>query len=335
MKAQRIILFLFFLVPISASLTLAETVVLKSGLKVEGKIVEQTKDKLKLDLDGAQVTYYSDELATVDGQPFELLNHSGSQVTPAVPDDQNMPAGSEGISYKVNRISSPPGPATGEGIVKAELAFSGRLVSKSMDLTIEVTRAFDDTGRNLRSEAGVPNREQLKRRTPDASGQVTVEAELKAPAREATTIQELAGEAILYLPDQDPAAIFRVNGIMQHLGQPVEVPGQKTVIFVNNKAPQNPMPSSPSVGSAFGGTSSGSVLTVDLTDPDAKVVALGFFSSAGKKLKPGRWSGTSHQQVFSFKSPLPTDTSMAVYLMTDGALKRVPFVLTDVRLPRS
>src|SRR3989338_50680 len=46
----------------------AETIVLKSGMTVEGKIVERVKDKVRVDLQGTSTTYYFDEIDTIDGE---------------------------------------------------------------------------------------------------------------------------------------------------------------------------------------------------------------------------------------------------------------------------
>jgi hypothetical protein len=46
----------------------AETVVLKSGKTVEGKILEKTDKYIKLDLYGVNLIYFFDEIATIDGK---------------------------------------------------------------------------------------------------------------------------------------------------------------------------------------------------------------------------------------------------------------------------
>lgn len=51
---------------------LAETVVLKSGKTVEGKITETTDKYIKVDFQGVGITYYLDEIASIDGQAVVL-----------------------------------------------------------------------------------------------------------------------------------------------------------------------------------------------------------------------------------------------------------------------
>jgi tetratricopeptide (TPR) repeat protein len=48
-------------------LTLAETIVLKSGKTVEGKLIEKTDKYIKIDFQGVPLTYFSDEIQSVDG----------------------------------------------------------------------------------------------------------------------------------------------------------------------------------------------------------------------------------------------------------------------------
>jgi len=57
------------------SLVMASELVLKDGRVVDGKIIEQTPKYIKLDIDGGlgKMTYYSDEIDTVDGQKFQTL----------------------------------------------------------------------------------------------------------------------------------------------------------------------------------------------------------------------------------------------------------------------
>jgi tetratricopeptide (TPR) repeat protein len=50
----------------------AETIVLKTGKKVEGKIVEKTDKYVKLDFHGAILHYYLEDIDTIDGQPLKI-----------------------------------------------------------------------------------------------------------------------------------------------------------------------------------------------------------------------------------------------------------------------
>jgi hypothetical protein len=78
MKKKKLIIFvlvtcLYF--PIS---TFAETIGLKSGKTVEGKIIEKNDEYIKIDFQGVSLTYYNDEIESIDGQS---LSASGSLST--------------------------------------------------------------------------------------------------------------------------------------------------------------------------------------------------------------------------------------------------------------
>ena len=51
----------------SFSSVFAETIVLKSGKTVEGKIIEKTNKYIKIESEGMALTYYADEIKSVDG----------------------------------------------------------------------------------------------------------------------------------------------------------------------------------------------------------------------------------------------------------------------------
>ena len=60
-----LILVVLFILPPFAS---AETVVLKSGKTVEGKLIEKTDKYIKMDFQGVPLTYFLDEIESIDGK---------------------------------------------------------------------------------------------------------------------------------------------------------------------------------------------------------------------------------------------------------------------------
>ena len=76
----RTFIIIFCLIP---SLVLASEIVLKSGQKLEGKIIEQTDKYIKLDTGlGIALTYYADEIDAIDGNKFQPLTHSDLRPVP-------------------------------------------------------------------------------------------------------------------------------------------------------------------------------------------------------------------------------------------------------------
>ncbi|MDD5077906.1 MAG: hypothetical protein PHQ84_02775, partial [Candidatus Omnitrophica bacterium] len=44
----------------------SETIILKSGQRVEGKITEETDKYVKIDFEGVELTFYNDEIFSID-----------------------------------------------------------------------------------------------------------------------------------------------------------------------------------------------------------------------------------------------------------------------------
>ncbi len=57
---------ILFLLIMNLPLVFAETIVLKSGKQIEGKIIEKTDQYLKIEIEGIPVTYWLDEIERVD-----------------------------------------------------------------------------------------------------------------------------------------------------------------------------------------------------------------------------------------------------------------------------
>ncbi len=66
-------LILFFLIAFIPCIAFAETIVLKSGRIVEGDVVQKTDKYIKIGLDGLKITYYMDEIKSIDGVKVEQL----------------------------------------------------------------------------------------------------------------------------------------------------------------------------------------------------------------------------------------------------------------------
>ena len=66
---------LFFL-----GLGFSQTIILKSGQKVEGTIVEQTDKYVKLEFQGVQLVYYNDEITSIDQASPASVNAITTQV---------------------------------------------------------------------------------------------------------------------------------------------------------------------------------------------------------------------------------------------------------------
>ncbi len=122
MSLWKIVFRLFvLLIVFTPSLVIADEVVLKSGQKLEGKITEQSNKYVKIDTGiGMAVTYYMDEIDSVDGQkiqvpePVKSLNKPIPKNTeislPAEKPVQTLPEPNEGDIQDKGPILSDPKP---------------------------------------------------------------------------------------------------------------------------------------------------------------------------------------------------------------------------------
>lgn len=60
------------------NIAFAETISLKSGKKIEGKVIEKTDKYIKLDFYGTPITYFIDEIESIDGQKIVHKEHSSN-----------------------------------------------------------------------------------------------------------------------------------------------------------------------------------------------------------------------------------------------------------------
>jgi hypothetical protein len=86
----------------------SETVVLKSGKTIEGKIAEKTAECIKIDIYGVPVTYYLDEIESIDGEklvasPSKEIVHS-KEVLSSREDTAN--ASKKCFLWEVNLVNS-------------------------------------------------------------------------------------------------------------------------------------------------------------------------------------------------------------------------------------
>jgi len=68
MKKNGLVILLVVLCTSFSTLVFAETIVLKSGSTLEGKIIEKTDKYIKIDFQGVVLTYASDEIERIDGE---------------------------------------------------------------------------------------------------------------------------------------------------------------------------------------------------------------------------------------------------------------------------
>jgi len=73
---KRILTILLVIVLCLPILSSADTIVLKSGQKIEGKIIEKTDKHIKIDFQGVPVTYFIDEIERIDSPSVTPIQNS-------------------------------------------------------------------------------------------------------------------------------------------------------------------------------------------------------------------------------------------------------------------
>jgi hypothetical protein len=119
MKKKILILGVVFL--FAAVNACADTVTLKSGKQVTGKIIEQTSDSVKIDLEGVEITYFLDELEAINGQKITASSAASSDIsTQASPEKET--SGGLAVPLSTPEVSQAPAAAKTKENPKA---FSG------------------------------------------------------------------------------------------------------------------------------------------------------------------------------------------------------------------
>jgi len=92
MQKKILILLLALCFPISV---FAETIELKSGKTVEGKIIEKTDKYIKVDFMGVPITYYFNEIDTINGEraTLPIPNQEANKPAVALTQNSNLNAG--------------------------------------------------------------------------------------------------------------------------------------------------------------------------------------------------------------------------------------------------
>ncbi|MDA8084977.1 MAG: hypothetical protein M0024_15065 [Nitrospiraceae bacterium] len=239
-----------------------------------------------------------------------------------------------------------------------KLRAMGDIIADAKGLKIDVTKALDDTGRDLLKKDGQKCEEFTK---PDENNtsQADIELKLKNPARKAAVVREVAGEISVFMPKRDPNATATVKAFVTHTGKPIEEKALKAAgvglsvmtkkQFDEFKEQQKKEVKSKegemvrefgeamtkALQSLFGGfmeIGENSII-LDVTDPGNKVVSIEFSDATGKALRSGSSMKTGDIRVFEFNEPVPQDAQLTIYLATPKSMVKMPFSITDIALP--
>ena len=77
-------------------------------------------------------------------------------------------------------------------------------------------------------------------------------------------------------------------------------------------------------------------LAFSVKDPQSKLISIEFEDASGKKIERGGKTtigGDPRTIIIGFKEKLPATARIKLYILTPGAMTRMPFTLTNVQLP--
>ncbi len=104
-KALFLLAIFFFIAPN----LFADTITLKSGKQIDAKILERTNERVKVEIAGVPITYFLDEIDSINGEKVSLSSQNESTPEPAkeiIPTTSQEPAQESPSSPEVQSIVS-------------------------------------------------------------------------------------------------------------------------------------------------------------------------------------------------------------------------------------
>lgn len=268
------------------------------------------------------------------------------------------PAFAGDISVSVTEVRDSR--TTGQFFAGLELKLKviGDTLADAKGVKLSVTRATDDTGRDLLKRED-DTRKDFAKPDENRTGQAEIEVKLKNPSRKAAVVKELAGEVSIFSPGKDPQSIASIPAFMTQAGKKINNKAIKnarvdlTVMTKKEfdefkeqqkkevKAKEGEMVKefgeamAKALGSIFGSMmeiSENSVI-LNIIDPDSKVIDLEFTDAAGAAMRSGSTMRTGDIRVFEFEKPMPKDAKLTIFLQTPKSMTRISFKIADIALP--
>jgi len=214
-----------------------------------------------------------------------------------------------------------------------ELKFLGDDIEGVKGFRCTVTKAVDDTGRDLVKEE--KKTKEFSDFNADNPARTKVSVKLNNPSRKAATVKEISGEIEMFMPDNDPASIVTITNPKITLSHPSLTAAQIKISILSKEQMNKEM------GEAFvDGIVSGESLDSDenkvkayIKDPQSKLVKIEFLGSSGKVIRP-KWTTTfNNVRSYYFSESLPKGMPIRVYVATPKSLIKVPFMFRDLALP--
>ena len=239
--------------------------------------------------------------------------------------------------------------------LEIELKLMGDDIDGAKGLRCKVSKAIDDTGRNLINEEKDENDfSDIDNDNPNRA-QVTIQ--LKNPSRKAATVKDISGEIEIFKPDNDPTSMIIVTNLAGRpkisVSHPSLTTAQIQMIVLSKEqydkdAKAEEKASEPNVGmeqmgeeigktfaGMFGGIAGGSKNSVimRIKDPQAKLINVEFLDASGKVIRSEGSMTMGDIRSYDFSEPLPQGSKLRIYVATQKSVIKTPLVLKDLALP--
>ena len=230
--------------------------------------------------------------------------------------------------------------------LEVELKLIGDGVDSIKGIRTNLATVSDDTGKDLIDPEKV--KKEFEEFNQFGHGQNSVTLRLKNPSRKAAKITKLDGSLELFLPSKDPQANVTVAKLKSLLGKPLESPALKAAgieLTVLDKAANDKQKAAEKEKAATDpkqmmGQMFGSFMSVNendlvfkINDPKKKLVSYQLQDTSGKKISNNGSMFTDNTKIINYSSPLPDDAQLAIFILTDKALVKIPLKMDAIALP--
>ena len=245
------------------------------------------------------------------------------------------------------------------------LSLAGEDAAGVRSVRPRITRAVDDSGRDLSKGAMQVQRGSDGWQPARDEGPPTPRIDLASPSRKAKVIASLEGVLESYLPARDPSASIRIERVTAKKDKPVSVPAlaaQHVQVRVLSKAglerekKQAEAKKKAEAAKKKGGdgleamgeamadtltsmlemlfTSAGdNDLILKVADPGKRIFGFDLAAPDGTPIQSYGTTDYGDFRIVRMLEPIPASASLLVRLKTPRSFAEVPFALTNVKLP--
>jgi hypothetical protein len=231
-----------------------------------------------------------------------------------------------------------------------------------------VTRAVDDTGRDLANPPNAMSYGQDGWQEARGEGAMTPRVELASPARKAKSLTAVEGVVETYLPSRDPAATVKIDRVVSKKDKPLALPAlttqgirlavlskaglerEKKEAEAREKAKSAKKAKEPkkegldgmaeamanvlvaSIQSLFQNVGENDLI-LKVTDPGKKIFSFDLAAADGTAIQTYGTTDVEGYRVVRMLEPVPPTATLQVRLKTPKSFGEVRFAFQDVKLP--